>query len=163
MNSFEPSAVVARFRATSRKLFRPKLIFSARIVTNSTSPRFPRVSSSIRSPRRPGLDREGITRPAARDISVPPVRHRFPPVRRPSGRLRTRALNGDADVARRPDGLRPLRHRIRGTLLPELRDARGGASPGAGDSAERPVQPLWDPLLRQVLSNLRPPRMERVD
>src|SRR6267378_4208326 len=126
MNSFEPSAVVARFRATSRKLFRPKLIFSARIVTNSTSPRFPRVSSSIRSPRRPGLDREGIMRPAARDISVPPAR------------FRTRALNGDADVARRPDGLRPLRHRIRGTLLPELRDARGGASPGGGDTAERP-------------------------
>src|SRR2546422_6272272 len=42
MNSFDPSRVVARFRATSRKLFRPKLIFSARIVTNSTSPRFPR-------------------------------------------------------------------------------------------------------------------------
>src|SRR2546422_742164 len=30
---------------------------------------------------RPG----GITRPAARDISVPPVRHRFSPVRRSSG------------------------------------------------------------------------------
>src|SRR2546428_1076505 len=37
MNSFVPSEVVARFRATSRKLLRPKLTFSARIVSNRTS------------------------------------------------------------------------------------------------------------------------------
>src|SRR5437867_751114 len=37
MNSFVPSEVVPRFRATSRKLFRPKLTFSDRIVSNRTS------------------------------------------------------------------------------------------------------------------------------
>jgi hypothetical protein len=39
MNSLLPSVVFARFRATSRKLFRPKLIFFTRIVSSSTPPR----------------------------------------------------------------------------------------------------------------------------
>src|SRR5437773_11712096 len=37
MNSFVPSEVLARFRATSRKLFRPKFTFSDLIVSNCTS------------------------------------------------------------------------------------------------------------------------------
>ena len=53
MNTFVPSFVVARFRATSRKLFRPNLIFSARMVSNWTasSPPWPLRSSSL--PSRP--------------------------------------------------------------------------------------------------------------
>src|SRR3989442_14673645 len=49
-DSFVPSEVVARFRATSRKLLRPKLTFSARIVSNRTSAfRRPLSSYSMRS------------------------------------------------------------------------------------------------------------------
>src|SRR3972149_8857921 len=74
MNSFEPSAVVAFFRATSRKLLRPKLIFSALMVTNSTSPRFPRVSSSMAGPLLgafPAATGTGLAPRAVRDIKVP--------------------------------------------------------------------------------------------
>jgi hypothetical protein len=49
MSSFVPSEVVARFRGTSRKLFRPKCTFSDRIVSNCTSA-FLRLRSSYSKP-----------------------------------------------------------------------------------------------------------------
>src|SRR2546428_432922 len=62
MNSFVPSEVVARFRATSRKLLRPKLPFSARIVSNRS-----RGSAGL-SPRTPcGHSSRSSEAPAARD------------------------------------------------------------------------------------------------
>src|SRR5712692_1369019 len=71
MNSFVPSVVFARFRATSRKLFRPKLTFSALIVSNCTSElRRPFSSSSM---NRPPASRLAVARPEARGTGVPDI------------------------------------------------------------------------------------------
>src|SRR2546422_5353947 len=153
MNSLVPSEVVARFRATSRKLFRPKLTFSARIVSNCTSPFFrPFSSYSMRSLIRfrwtpPPRGTEGRATHLV-DINL---------LGRPrceTSQLRSSTAPLNSAGARvRSDAVRSLRRHFRGPFLSSLRRARDRCARGSDGFA---LPPLRHPLPWKFLSTLRP-------
>src|SRR5438132_4129161 len=162
MNSFVPSEVLARFRATSRKLFRPKFTFSDLIVSNCTSTfrrpfssySIPSVLRNSRDPiRRLGRKAEQPTGAiliflTRREVAKTPTANRV-----------TAALNSACSSSGR-NGLLPLWGGVRRKLLPPLWRARGGAPAlvrGPARSCRLAMPSVRHIVQRELLPAMRSP------
>src|SRR5207247_5134778 len=141
MNSFVPSEVLARFRATSRKVFCPKFALSAVSVSCCTCTfRRPFSSYSIPSVLRNsrGSDPPSRTEGRATDVSDINLLDETEGGETRAANHLTAALNSACSSSGR-NGVRPLRGGVRRKLMPPLWRARGGV----GDLVRGPARSRW--------------------